>query len=125
MSFMYSTGMMIFTIVVILSNLKMLVFSKTHHNFTLFFIFGSIAFYIITFYIFNIIYYLESYRTFSIMHYSPYYYLVTWEIIGFTFVTDLMIWRFLGINLFIKYFKEFVFLYNNTYFFFFWFAYLF
>ena len=96
MSFLNATGMLIFTVVVILANLKMLVFSKTHYNFTLFFIFGSIAFYLMTFYVFNLFSSLDAYRTFPILHLAPYYYLVIWEIVGFTIVIDIIIARYWG-----------------------------
>ena len=94
--FLNSTGTMMFSIVVVISNLKMLIFSKTHYNFTIFFIFGSIGVYLLTWYIFNLFIALDAYQTFPILHSSAYYYLVMWEIIGFTMGTDLMIWRYLG-----------------------------
>lgn len=91
-----STGMLVFTLVVIISNLKMLVFTKSHYNFTLFFIFGSIAFYVMSYYVFNLFSSLDSYNTFDPLHETPYYYLLILEVIAFTYVTDLMINRFIG-----------------------------
>lgn len=87
---------MIFTVVVILCNLKMLVFTKTHYNFTLFFIFASIAFYVMSFYVFNLMSSLETFNIFKHLHESSYYFLAIWEIIGYTYVVDVMFTRYAG-----------------------------
>lgn len=49
----WEIGMLIYTLIIIVANIKILIISSIHNAITVFCVFGSIAFYYVTFYIFN------------------------------------------------------------------------
>lgn len=59
-----STGMMIFGAGINVCNIKILIFSNTYNPVSLFLIFGSIGFYVMNFFVFNLFKNLVSYNIF-------------------------------------------------------------
>lgn len=123
---MYASGMMAFTVVVFLSNLKLIIFSKSFLNLTSLTIILSIGFYIANFFVFNLFTLLDCFSDFSTyiffliyfncnfliwllyivkceiifknnrLHRSSYFYLGCFLICGYTIGTDLIFVKFLS-----------------------------
>lgn len=70
--YLFASGMVMFSECVLISNLKILIISKSHFLFTILAILISILFYISNVYIVNIIISFESYGTFN-WYYKLYY----------------------------------------------------
>ena len=71
--YMFVSGMMAFTVVVFLSNLKLIIFSKSFLNLTSLTIVLSIGFYIVNFYVFNLFTTLDCFSDFTTYKYYKSY----------------------------------------------------
>lgn len=87
-------GEILYTETVIMSNLKILIFSYVYFPFSLFIIFGSVLFYFMNYYVINIINVsLDSYNTFSTVFGNGIFYILLILVMSITMLLDLGLLR--------------------------------
>mmetsp|Transcript_16190 Transcript_16190/g.13762 ORF Transcript_16190/g.13762 Transcript_16190/m.13762 type:complete len:140 (-) Transcript_16190:220-639(-) len=92
--FHWGFGMMIFTNAVLIVNLKTISISNEFNGFNTFFIFGSVLFYILSFYVLNLFSFVDVYGYFNAYWSTPTFYMIAIVVCSASFFVTTAVLRY-------------------------------